>query len=222
MSRQICAVRTRWVQQFCRKTVTDFFRSGLIMSYRKWEGEPFVSPNSSCLMAITREDLSLDDNQQIYVSPICLPFLIKQTTHVYVPTPIPFQRKRVLNKTPRSGLISLIRADRRGNCQRWRENHVQNINCLWAITHRLGGNKSQLKLGLAWWICFLSSHTKWNGDSQMDQAEGRPLLWTSESVKTLRPLVRRDSISCFASLGHSQKAYGKITLTNYLSRDENL
>lgn len=62
----------------------------------------------------------------------------------------------------------------RGNCQRWRENHVQTIICLWAITHRLGGNRSQLKLRLAWWICFLSSHTKWKGDTQMDQAGGRP------------------------------------------------
>lgn len=38
----------------------------------------------------------------------------------------------------------------------WRKEHVQNINCLQAATHRFEGNKMQLKLSLACQSCFSS------------------------------------------------------------------
>lgn len=66
----------------------------------------------------------------------------------------------------------------------------------------------------------------------MDQSGGRA-LFVSEAeegeargggLKNFkeRPLVQHDLISCFASLAHSQKAYRKIMLTNYLTGNENL
>jgi len=87
----------------------------------------------------------------------------------------------VISNIRRPRLISLIRSDSWGNCQRRRENHVPIFNCLWAIAHRLGGNRSQLKLGLAWWICFLCSHTKWKGDTLMNKAGGETSVYITGS-----------------------------------------
>lgn len=58
----------------------------------------------------------------------------------------------------------------------WRENHVQNINCLQAATHRFEGNKMQLKLGLPCWFCFLSLENQ--------KLQGTDLLFFKNTVSS--------------------------------------
>lgn len=67
-----------------------------------------------------------------------------------------------LIKCPKQIQLQLPSAEKKRKVNRaqhkmwWSENHVQNINCLRAATHRFEGNKIQLKLGLACRFCFLS------------------------------------------------------------------